>query len=178
VVGRLLIGVLKGLLLGALVGYGLAAAGMSWPFMFYVGASVVGVLIALVAGKPIWAEDARIEVGMKALAGAILAPGLMWLARTFLSVGLPFDVSSLPGLAMLPSHGLTLGTFSVSALAMVAALLGGFYDVDNQPRPAGEVGKRVATTSKQRVAEDESAADEAAEPEAADADAKREKRRS
>ena len=179
VFGRLLIGLLKGLVLGAVIGYGIAAAGLSWPFVFYLGAALAGTLIALVAGKPIWAQDARIEVGMKALAGAILAPGLMWLVRSFASVGLPFDVSALPGLAGLEGAGLTLGTFSVSALAIVAAALGAFYDADNQPGAKGEAGQRVATPSKKRVADGEAeAALEAAEAEeAAEADVEREERR-
>jgi hypothetical protein len=178
VIGRLLLGLLKGLVIGALVGYGLAVAGIGWPFMFYVGASMVGAMVALVAGKPIWAKDARIEVGMKALAGAILAPGLMWLVRSFVSVGLPFDVAMLPGLGALQSQGMTLGTFSVSALAMVAAMLGGFYDADNAVGDSGEAGARVAATKKKRVADGETAAiEEAAEAEAIEAEAQQQKKR-
>lgn len=134
---RLVLGLLKGLLLGGLVGYALAAAGLAAPsaWIAYPAAAVVGVLIATVAGKPIWAKDARIEVGMKAAAGAILAPGLMWLARSFLTLGLPFDASLLPGVS---ATGATLGTFAVTSLALVAALLGGFFEADNQPGPPEE----------------------------------------
>ena len=134
---RLVLGLLKGILLGGLVGYALAVAGLAAPgaLIAYPLAAVVGMAIATVAGKPIWAKDARIEVGMKAAAGAIVAPGLMWLARSFLTLGLPFETSLLPGVS---SAAVTLGTFSITSLALVAAVLGGFFEADNQPAPPDE----------------------------------------
>lgn len=148
---RLLIGLLKGLVLGGLVGYGVAALGFAAPgaLIAYGGAAVVGMLMALVAGKPIWANDARIEVGMKAIAGALIGPGFMWLARHFLTMDLPVDPQLFPGVAL--QGPVALGTFAITSLAMVAALLGGFYDADNQPSkadgeapPAGGAKKRIA----------------------------------
>ena len=54
---RLILGLLKGLILGGLVGYGLAAAGFGVPgaLVAYASAAPVGVLVAAVAVKPIWA---------------------------------------------------------------------------------------------------------------------------
>ena len=158
---RLIMGLVKGLVLGALVGYGLAAAGMGAPgaLIAYPVAVVVGVLTALVAGKPIWAKDARIEAGTKAIAAAILAPGLMWLARSYATMGLPFDPSALPGLEGLAGSELTLGTFAVTSVAMVAALLAGFFDADNSPSSDGESsGDKTKGTSKKRIAVDDEAA--------------------
>lgn len=147
---RLLIGLLKGLILGGLVGYGVAALGFAAPgaIIAYIGAAVVGMLVALVAGKPIWAKDARIEVGMKALAGAILGPGLMWLSRQFLTMALPLDPQLIPGVAL--EGSVALGTFAITSLAMVAAVLAGFYDADNQSGKADEKGSPDAG-AKQRI---------------------------
>ena len=63
--GRLITGILKGLVLGGLVGFGLVKLGMAVPaaWLAYVAAAITGVLIGLIAGKPIWAPDARIEAG-------------------------------------------------------------------------------------------------------------------
>ncbi|RLB65278.1 MAG: hypothetical protein DRI90_02435 [Deltaproteobacteria bacterium] len=177
---RLIVGLLKGLVLGGLVGYGLLAAGLSWGWLAYPAAALVGVLVAMVAGKPIWAEDARIEVGMKSAAGAILAPGMMWLVRHFLTMGLPFDPSALPGLASVSASSVTLGTFFVTSLALVGAVLAGFFDADNQPGGAEQKGASQAKAgrSKQRIATEGRSADiSAAEAEAAEAEAAQRQRR-
>ena len=75
--GRQLIGIVKGLIVGALVGFGLVKLGFPAPIavVAYLAAAFAGVLIGLVAGKPIWAKDAKIEAGMKAFVGALLAAG-------------------------------------------------------------------------------------------------------
>ena len=148
---RLLIGLLKGLILGALVGYGVAALGFGAPgaLVAYLGAALVGMMVALIAGKPIWVKDARIEVGMKALAGAILAPGLMWLSRRFLTMDLPLDPTLLPGVAL--DGSVAIGTFAVTSLALVAGVLAGFFDADNQPGKADDEARPTAA-AKQRIA--------------------------
>lgn len=170
-----MMGLVKGLVLGALVGYGLAAAGMGAPgaLIAYPVAVVVGVLTALVAGKPIWAKDARIEVGTKAVAAAIFAPGLMWLARSFATIPIPFDLGVLPGLESLAGQSLTLGAFAVTSVAMVAAVLAGFFDADNSPNDSAEGEGRAKGASKQRIAVDEGAdaAELLAELEAEEAEA-------
>ncbi len=69
--GRLLIGIVKGLMVGSLLGFGLVKLGAAMPIavVAYLAAAVTGVLIGLVAGKPIWAKDAKIEAGTKAFVG-------------------------------------------------------------------------------------------------------------
>jgi hypothetical protein len=178
---RLIGGLLKGLVVGGLVGYGLLAAGLSWGWLAYGAAALVGVVVALIAGKPIWAKDARIEVGMKAAAGAILAPLLLWPVRNFLTMGLPFDPTALPGLESVSASSVTFGTFFVTSLALVGAVLAAFYDADNQPGGAETktTGKAKATGGgKQRIAAGAVGADtSAAEAEAAEAEPSQRKRR-
>ncbi len=125
--GRLLIGIVMGLFVGALLGLGLVKLGMAMPgaIIAYLAAAVTGVVIGLVAGKPIWAKDAKIEAGMKAAVGALLGVGLMAAARNWLMVPLPFSLGPLS------PEGATVGGFSMTSLAAIAALLGGFYDADN-----------------------------------------------
>ncbi len=177
---RLLLGLIKGLVLGGLVGYGLAAAGLGLPgaLVAYGSAALVGVLAALFAGKPIWAKGARIEVGMKAVAGALLAPGLLWPVRHFLGMALPFDAGALPGLEALAGQNPAIGLFAVTSLALVGAVLAGFYDLDNQPhKEAAEAKSSGASAGKQRIATTAASDDAQAEREAADAESAQKKQR-
>lgn len=169
--GRLLIGLVKGLLVGALVGFGLAKLGFAAPIavVAYLGAAVAGVLTGLVAGKPIWAKDAKIEAGMKAFVGALLAAGLMYAARRFLTMPLPIALGELGGanasLGEAAGSAGTIGGLAMTSLASVAGLLGGFYEVDNDPSeaetaPSGkakksaEGGKRIAAEALDDEAEE------------------------
>ncbi|NUP11284.1 MAG: hypothetical protein HOW73_35000 [Polyangiaceae bacterium] len=135
---RLLLGLVKGLVIGGLIGFALAKLGFAAPgaLVAYLSAALVGALVGLVAGKPIWAADGKIEAGLKAGFGAVLALGLMWLTRRFLTFGLPFDLGALAeanrSLHETADRG-TIGGLAVTSLALVAAVLGGFYDADNTP---------------------------------------------
>jgi hypothetical protein len=157
--GRLLVGIVKGLIVGSLLGFGLVKLGWAIPgaVVAYLAAALVGVLIGLVAGKPIWAKDAKIEAGTKAFVGALLSLGLMAAARTWLLVPLPISLGSLA-----PEHA-TLGGFAMTSLAAIAALLGGFYEADNDPssEEAAPAGARADKAGKQaRIAAEHGALEE------------------
>lgn len=146
--GRLLFGIVKGLLIGGLLGFGLVQLGFAAPaaWMAYPVAVLTGVLIGLVAGKPIWQKDARIEAGAKAVVGALLGAGLMFAARQWLTMALPFS------LGMLTPAGVPLGGLAIITLPLIAALLGGFYDADNDSPPEAEGEQGQAEAGKKRVA--------------------------
>src|SRR5215813_4761895 len=92
-----------GLLLGAIVGVVLAVAlaqglgitsfdqGAFGAAGAYLAAVVTGVLTGLVAGKPIWSADGKIEAGLKAFFGALLAAGGMFVLRQW--VHIPVDLT-------------------------------------------------------------------------------------
>ena len=152
---RMLVGLLKGVIVGGAVGFGLVSLGMFLPttVIAYGAAAVCGLLIALIAGKPIWASGARVEVGMKAIVGALMAPALLFALRRFVEIGLPADLlSSLPGLEALKGSSVSFSTFSVTSLAAVTAVISGFFDADNQPTAedenAGAGKKRIASAGK------------------------------
>jgi len=136
--GRLIIGIIKGLVVGGLIGFGLLQLGFAVlpAWLAYIAAAITGILIGLIAGKPIWAKDAKIEAGMKAVVGALLGAGLMFAARRWLTMSLPTELLSRIGV-MTKSETMRLGTFPITALATIAAVLGGFYDADNTPEPEG-----------------------------------------
>jgi hypothetical protein len=128
------------------------------PALFaYIAAAVTGVLTGLIAGKPIWAKDAKIEAGTKAIFGAILGIGLMAAARQWLLIPIPFSLGSLG------PESATVGGFAISALAAIAGLLGGFYEADNDAPPEGASAPRVTggkATAPKRIAEASQAVEE------------------
>ena len=165
---RLLLGLLKGLVVGALLGYGLAAAGLLVPptLVAYGAAAALGAVVACVAGRPIWAKGARIEVGMKALAGVLIAPALLYVARRWLTFELPLDLPAMLGLGSVPA---SVGMLSLTSYALVGAVLAGFFDADNDAKAAdskeeaaSKVGVRVAAPAISEADEDPLAALEAA----------------
>jgi hypothetical protein len=176
--GRLLIGIVKGLMVGALLGFGLVKLGMAMPgaVVAYLAAALTGVVIGLVAGKPIWAKDAKIEAGTKAFVGGLLGLGLMAAARNWLMT-VPLPLALPAALVPTPDHA-TLGGFAMTSLAGIAALLGGFYEADNdstgeEAAPAGAT--TGAAGKQQRIAAEHSAGEEEEEIES-EADKKRTKK--
>ena len=162
---RLLIGIVKGLVVGGLLGLGIAQLGFVAPgaVIAYLGAAVAGILIGLVAGKPIWAKDAKIEAGMKAFVGALLGAGLMYAVRRWLAVPLPLAIGPLGEVG--PGAVGTLGGLAITSLALVAAVLGGFYEADNTPsegvatekdgKEAAPKAKRIASAGEDDASEEE-----------------------
>jgi hypothetical protein len=174
---RLLLGLVIGLLMGGLVAAGLVAGLHITAFtstggavLAYLAAALTGVLTGLVAGKPIWATGGKIEAGLKAFFGALLAAGLMFALRTWGKLEVPETAITQAG-----GH---LGDLPATALPIIAALLGGFFELDNtgggdDPKKGEAVGakKRIAAAektngqAKARVADDdEGEAEQAATP--------------
>ncbi len=140
---RLLYGLVFGLFVGAIVaaaiikGLGmLSFAGTSGAVLAYVFAAVTGVLVGLVAGKPIWASGGQIEAGLKAFFGALLASGAMFVLRRWVHIDL-----DLHGMGAGPDLPTAVGYLPAVSLPLISAVLGAFYEADNTPEPAGEKGK-------------------------------------
>lgn len=178
---RLLLGLVLGLVVGGLAAAGLVAglhqavfaAGTAGVVFAYVAASVTGVLTGLVAGKPIWASGAKIEAGLKALFGALLGAGLMFALRQWVHV-VPDLPLLAPGLTVAELQGVGIAQLPVVSLPLIAAVLGGFFELDNtggsdEADAKGGAKKRVADgkangQSKARVASEDDADDEESVP--------------
>lgn len=164
---RLIVGLILGTVIGAVVAavlvQGLGMALFSNAVFAYLAAAATGVITGLVAGKPIWSADGKIEAGLKAFFGVLLALGGMFALRTWANVHLD--------LSMLKAGEGALGSLPAASLPIIAAVLAGFYEIDNSPSPEGEKNDSAASASskkgsgkKVRVAdEDEEAEDEEAE---------------
>ncbi len=155
-IGRLLKGLIIGLILGGAVGAGLHfGAGMlvMGGLVAYAVALGVGVLVGLVAGKPIWAQDGKIEAGLKAVFGALIAAGAMFALRRWGNLALPISLPTPGG-----PQQLMLATSPLSAIPLITTALALFFEIDNTPAPAvseKSTGVRVATSSSSANLDDE-----------------------
>lgn len=75
---RLLLGLLKGAVVGGGLGFGFMQLGAlaHYGFMQYVLYAAIGALVGFVAGKPFWRHDTLWTPVVKALFGAAVAVGL------------------------------------------------------------------------------------------------------
>lgn len=156
---RLIVGLLIGMIVGGVVAavlvQGLGMIYFSAVFA-YLAAAVTGVLTGLVAGKPIWAADGKIEAGLKAFFGALLSLGAMFAIRTWAKVDI--DLTSLKA-----GHAV-IGDLPAASLPLVAAILAGFFELDNtgpskkdDESEKGAAAKGALADRKVRVAEAEEA---------------------
>jgi hypothetical protein len=169
---RLIVGLILGTVIGAVVAavlvQGLGMALFTNAVFAYLAAAATGVITGLVAGKPIWAADGKIEAGLKAFFGILLGLGGMFVLRTWVNVNLD--------LSMLKAGEGALGALPAASLPIIAAVLAGFYEIDNSPSTddkkdgdagAGESSKKGAGKKVRVADEDESLEDEEAEEPAA-----------
>ncbi|MFO0675172.1 MAG: hypothetical protein U0169_01465 [Polyangiaceae bacterium] len=159
---RLLVGLVLGAVLGGLAaaavirGLGIVAFGSGFQAVLaYLFAAGTGVVVGLVAGKPIWSKGGQIEAGLKAVAGAAVAALGMFALRTW-------GVQNVD-LAAIGAGSGAIGLLPATTLPIVAAILGGFFEADNTGGDADDVGAkrgvRVAE-SKRGVRVDAGASDE------------------
>ncbi len=124
---RLLLGLLIGLVVGGVVAAGvvkgLPAGTFDVAAFAYLLAAATGALTGLFAGKPIWSSDGKIEAGLKAFFGALLAAGALFALRQWVKV--PVDLTALGAGAG------AIGELPAAALPAVAATLGAIFELDN-----------------------------------------------
>lgn len=129
---RLIFGLVIGLFVGSLAAGAAVEMGFSVAddasksVVLYIFAALTGILTGLVAGRPIWSKGGQIEAGLKAFFGALLGAGMMFAIRMWFhpALSLGFVQPNMVG---------DLGTLPAAALPMIAAVLGGFYELDNTP---------------------------------------------
>jgi opacity protein-like surface antigen len=162
---RLILGLVIGMLVGAAAAAALVSGlhvetftGDLGPLIAYGAAAATGVLTGLVAGKPIWASDARIEAGLKAFFGALLAAGGMFALRQW-AQGWSLDLSALHAGGPAP-----VGALPAASLPLIGLVLGGFFELDNSGG-AAEAGPRKRVAGGEASSKATSAADSSAEDE-------------
>jgi len=80
---RVIIGLVKGLIVGAGVGYGLLRLGWTSGALAYVACAVVGALVGVVAGRAPWKAETNWTPVLKMIVGAGIGVGLAALGTHF-----------------------------------------------------------------------------------------------
>jgi hypothetical protein len=128
---RILLGALKGGVVGAGIGYLASSGGVaSGPLALLVYA-VIGALVGVVCGRPFWRHETIFTPLLKALFGVGVGVGLYFLSRKLLG-GLHVPIAAIPGSTDHPVSEVPamIGT-------AVGALYGMFVELDD----AGGKGK-------------------------------------
>lgn len=162
---RLIVGLVLGTVIGgvfaAVLVQGLGMTVFTNAVFAYLAAAATGIITGLVAGKPIWSADGKIEAGLKAFFGVLLGLGGMFALRTWANVNVD--------LSMLKAGEGALGSLPAASLPIIAAVLAGFYEIDNSPSEGGDKkdeGASSGSSSKKtsgkkvRVADEDEAAED------------------
>ncbi|MBX3183598.1 MAG: hypothetical protein KIT72_05700 [Polyangiaceae bacterium] len=143
-IARLLLGIVKGVLVGGAVAagliFGLGVTSWTAPYA-YAFAALTGVLTALVAGKGIWVRGAGVENAIKAVVSLGLASLAIFAVRKWAAVDV--DLSALSAGAG------RVGELPAASLPIVGTVLALLYEMDNLGEGSKEAQREAA---KQRVA--------------------------
>jgi hypothetical protein len=112
---RVVIGLLKGALVGGAVGYGLLHLGWTSGFIAYLACAVVGAGVGLVAGRAPWRAETLWTPLVKLIVGAAVGVGLC-------AVG--YKVLPDPSL-----HLAGVGAFNLHSGAALAPIVGVLYGI-------------------------------------------------
>lgn len=81
---RVLLGILKGGLVGGALGFGAWKAGLGGGGAAWALYGAVGFLVGIVCGRAIWRQETLWTPLLKGVVGFVLCAGLFWVARRFL----------------------------------------------------------------------------------------------
>jgi hypothetical protein len=141
---RLFIGLVEGLVIGiALAVAATRAFGASTPSVSFAAllAASAGFVVGLVAGRPIWARNAKTEALLKAGVGALVAVGLSFALGRWLA--LPLDLNAY-------SFGAgPAGKLTALVLPLISVALSSFFELDNSA--GGEAKPLAAPGARQRL---------------------------
>jgi hypothetical protein len=143
--GRLLLGLLKGGVVGAAIGAGAFKLGISGGFLAFVTYAVVGGLTGILCGRPPWRQDTVWTTALKGIFGAVIGGVLYWGAGKLFG-GMHVAFAGKLGVPDRP-----LVDLPVLVGPLVGAVWGAFVELDDggSSAPAGSA-KPTKTASKQR----------------------------
>lgn len=161
---RLLIGILKGFVVGGAVGsalyFGMGQGSIEsgYAYLLY---GAVGAITGVVAGKPLWKPGAWIEALLRGVFGIAVGCGLYALASSFLHVGaIPLPAALFPALPNPAENARFLFQQPLAMAPLMATLYASLIELDNDGKgdDAGSTKVRVARLEDIDVGEDEAEA--------------------
>jgi hypothetical protein len=94
--GRILLGLLKGGIVGAAIAYLAGRIGLVTGTVALLMYGVIGAVAGLVCGKPLWRQETLFTPLLKAIFGFGVGIGATLIARKFLS-GVTLPIAAIPG---------------------------------------------------------------------------------
>jgi hypothetical protein len=134
---RLILGLVKGVVLGAGLGYGATRVGLVEGSLVFAVAAGVGLVVGFLCGKPPWKQETIFTPIIKGVIGAGLCIGLFWGVRKLMG-GLTVPEAILPALS------LKSGATMIQAPALLAGVVGAIYGAFVELDDGGKSGKKPA----------------------------------
>jgi hypothetical protein len=130
---RVVLGILKGAIVGAAVGAGAWKLGLGGGVLAFGAYGLIGALVGVVCGKPIWKQETLWTPLLKGIFGFAIGCGLYWGARKVLgTTAFPFAAAiGAPADRPLTEIPYLLGP-------LVGLLYGVFVEVDDGSSGAGK----------------------------------------
>jgi hypothetical protein len=131
---RVVVAVVEGAVVGGVAAALLAKLGLEWrsPAVVYGAALLTGAATGLVAGKPPWANSAKVEAVLKAAVGAFIAPAAVYGARKWLPSP-SFDLGPALGSG-------SVGELPALLLPVVAIAIALLLEIDDAVGPHATAG--------------------------------------
>ena len=129
--GRLILGLLKGGVVGAALGFGAFKLGISGGILGTITYAVVGGLVGILCGKPPWRQDTIWTPTLKGIFGAVVGGAIFWgLGKLLPGMHMAFT-------AKLGAPDRALIDIPVLIGPVVGAIWGAFVELDD----GGSAGK-------------------------------------
>ena len=137
---RVLLGILKGAIIGGAIGYGASRVGFGHGTAAYLIYAATGFVVGLVCGKAIWRQETLWTPALKGLFGAGILSGLYFGATKLLGGFMP--PLSLPA-AFAPANAPLVDLPQLLAPAL-AVIYGVFVEVDDGGSSSSSDSKAAA----------------------------------
>ena len=96
---RVVLGLLKGAVVGGAIGWAALKLGVAGGFAAFATYAVIGAVVGIVCGRPIWRQDTIWTPILKGIFGLAIGAGLYWLGRKVLGgvhIALPSSLGVAP----------------------------------------------------------------------------------
>jgi hypothetical protein len=133
--GRVLLGLLKGGVIGAALGAGAFKLGIAGGVLATVTYAVIGGLAGILCGRPPWRQDTVWTTALKGIFGAVVGGALYW------GIGKLVGGMHLGLAAKLGAPDRPLGDLPVLLGPVIGALWGAFVELDDGGSSAAKPGK-------------------------------------
>jgi hypothetical protein len=130
---RVLLGLLKGGIAGAAVGFAASRVGFGVGAAAWLVYGAVGFLVGIVCGKPPWRQETLWTSIIKGIFGLAVCMGLYWVAqKLFGGVNVPSQLQGPLGVA----EGQPLVSVPVLLGPLIGIVYGVFVEVDDGGKPS------------------------------------------